>query len=70
MDNHGNENGAAKSPNGNSSVSHAGQNGGELEQVRTLKELDQALGQVIQEMDEALRETDRAVDAAEEILSA
>ena len=39
-------------------------------EVRTLKDLDQALGQVIHDMDEALKETDRAVDAAEELLSA
>ncbi|HWA54349.1 MAG TPA: hypothetical protein VG816_09280 [Solirubrobacterales bacterium] len=40
------------------------------EQVRTLEELDQALGRVLHDMDEALKETDRAVDVAEELLEA
>lgn len=38
------------------------------EQIRDLKDLDQALGRVLENMDQAMEETDRAVDAAEELL--
>lgn len=41
---------------------------GAEEQIRNLKDLDQALGQVLENMDQAMEETDRAVDAAEELL--
>jgi hypothetical protein len=51
-------------------MTNAEQTATEQAEVRTLKELDQALGQVLHEMDEAMQETDRAVDAAEELLRA
>lgn len=53
--------------NGSGSMSPTDHSGAE-EQIRNLKDLDQALGQVLENMDQAMEETDRAVDAAEELL--
>jgi hypothetical protein len=59
MDGHGNSGtGSMNSPDNHNAE----------EQIRSLKDLDQALGQVLENMDQAMEETDRAVDAAEELL--